>query len=172
MPLNRFAAGAAALAALAALAMIPSVASAASADPAAIDAAVAGFTGAAIGEPGGARLPVDRRLRLAPCGEPLALEWHGGGRATVLVRCPVAGGWRLYVPVEAGPGAAAAAPIVSRGESVAIAVRGRGFTLTRQGEALEGGAAGEWIRVRPAGTRTDPMRARVLRPGLVGADLP
>lgn len=168
MPLNRFAAGAAALA------MIPSVASAASADPAAIDAAVAGFTGAAVGEPGGARLPVDRRLRLAPCGEPLALEWHGGGRATVLVRCPVAGGWRLYVPVEAGPGAAAAAAasIVSRGESVAIAVRGRGFTLTRQGEALEGGAAGEWIRVRPAGTRTDPMRARVLRPGLVGADLP
>lgn len=168
MPLNRFAAGAAALA------VIPAGASAAPADPAAIDTAVAGFTGAAIGEPGGARLPVDRRLRLAPCAEPLALEWHGSGRATVLVRCPVAGGWRLYVPVEAGPAAAAAAaaPIVARGESVAIAVRGRGFTLTRQGEALEGGAAGEWIRVRPAGTRTDPMRARVLRPGLVGADLP
>lgn len=169
MPLNRFAAGAAALAALA---MIPAGASAASADPAAIDAAVAGFTGAGIGEPGGARLPVDRRLRLASCAEPLSLEWHGSGRATVLVRCPVAGGWRLYVPVEAGPGAAAAAPIITRGESVAIAVRGRGFTLTRQGQALEGGAAGDWIRVRPAGTRTDPMRARVLRPGLVGTELP
>jgi flagella basal body P-ring formation protein FlgA len=90
----------------------------------------------------------------------------------VLVRCPVAGGWRLFVPVESGAAAAPKEPIVARGESVAIVVQGKGFTLSRKGEALEGGALGEWIRVRPAGKRTDPIRVRVIEPGKVGMDLP
>jgi flagella basal body P-ring formation protein FlgA len=138
---------------------------------------VAGFTGAGIGQPGGARLPVDRRMKLAPCEMPLALEYYGRGRDSVLVRCPVAGGWRIYVPVanpgaNSGGNAASGAPIVARGESVAISVRGRGFSLSRQGEAMDGGAEGEWIRVRPAGPRTDPIRARILRPGVVTLELP
>lgn len=150
------------------------------ADPAVIDRAVVEFTGAAIGAPGGPRLPVDRRLRLNPCDTSLALEWYGRGRETVLVRCPVAGGWRLFVPVEgngAGPVAAAvsdAPAAVARGETVSIAIGGQGFTLSRQGQALEGGAVGDWIRVRPAGAgnRADPIRARIMRPGVVGMDLP
>ena len=149
------------------------------AEHAAIDAEVARFTGHPVGEPGGARLPVDRRLRLADCQQPLAVEWYGSSGATVLVRCPVAGGWRLFVPVDGVPGPAAAAPaepVVERGESVAIALRGRGFTLTRQGEALEAGAVGEWIRVRPVNgnprDRGEPLRARVLRPGTVGMEMP
>ncbi len=143
-------------------------------DLAAIDRAVAGFTGAPLGQAGGARLPVDRRLKLANCPEPLALEWHGGASQTVLVRCPVAGGWRLFVPVEGGQqqASARAQTVVARGEAVAIAVEGRGFTLSRQGEALEAGAIGEWIRVRPAGTRADTVRARIVQPGKVSLALP
>ncbi|HWK41746.1 MAG TPA: flagella basal body P-ring formation protein FlgA [Croceibacterium sp.] len=139
-----------------------------------IDRAVAQFTGASIGAEGGARLPVDRRLRLAQCDAPLALEWYGRSRDTVLVRCPVTGGWRLFVPVEAPQVASAVRrePVVSRGEAVAIIVRGKGFTLSRQGEAMEQGAIGEWIRVRPAGQRTESMRVRVIEPGKVGMDLP
>jgi flagella basal body P-ring formation protein FlgA len=148
------------------------VAAAGFADPGDIDQQVVRFTGAPIGSDGGARLPVDRRLKLARCEAPLALEWYGKKRDTELVRCPVAGGWRLFVPVEAGHGAVAGEPVVARGEGVSIVVQGRGFTLSRQGEALEGGAVGEWIRVRPAGSRTDPVRARVLEPGKVGMDLP
>jgi flagellar basal body P-ring formation protein FlgA len=162
-------------AALAALPFASAATSANFADPAAIDAAVAGFTGAPIGQPGGARLPVDRRMRLASCEMPLAMEWYGRARESVLVRCPVPNGWRLYVPVadhSGSFGGSASAPIVARGEGVAISVRGRGFSLTRQGEALDGGAAGEWIRVRPAGSRTDPIRARILRPGVVSLELP
>lgn len=162
-------------AALAAICAVSPAAAVGFADPAAIDVAVAGFTGAEIGEPGGARLPVDRRMKLVSCTRPLALEWYGKARETVLVRCPVSGGWRLYVPVTADADAAAAAasaPVVARGESIAITIRGRGFALTRQGEALEGGAPGEWIRVRLAGTRSDAIRARVLRPGVVGMELP
>ena len=141
-------------------------------DPAEIDRAVAAFTGAAMGTEGGARLPVDRRLKLARCNAGLALEWYGRSQDTVLVRCPVAGGWRLFVPVESGPAAAPAQDVVARGEAVSIAVRGRGFTLSRQGEALEAGAVGEWIRVRPVGTKRDTIRARVLQPGKVGMELP
>lgn len=149
------------------------------ADPAAIDRAVSKFTGAPIGAPGGARLPVDRRLKLNPCGMPLALEWYGRAHDTVLVRCPAAGGWRLFVPVVSGGAAEPAAapsepaePVISRGDNVTIAVSGRGFTLSRQGQALEAGAVGEWIRVRPVGKRLDPINVQVLRPGTVGMKLP
>jgi flagella basal body P-ring formation protein FlgA len=142
------------------------------ADPLAIDRAVADFTGAQIGAPGGARTPVDRRLRLAACGSSLALEWYGRARDTVLVRCPEQGGWRLFVPLAAGGTQQGGADVVSRGDMVTITVRGSGFTLSRQGEALEAGAVGEWIRVKPADKRSDPMRAQVVRPGVVGMELP
>jgi len=54
-------------------------------DPVEIDRVVANFTGAQIGEIGGARVPADRRLRLARCAEPLlAMAWavakHRAGR--------------------------------------------------------------------------------------------
>ena len=39
----------------------------ATADLDAVDRAVAQFTGAPLGQPGGAAMPTDRRLRLAPC---------------------------------------------------------------------------------------------------------
>lgn len=141
-------------------------------DLASIDREVAQFTGAAIGTDGGARLPVDRRLKLANCPTPLAFEWYGNGNRTVLVRCPVAGGWRLFVPVSAGQAAAKAGPVIARGEAVSIDVQGTGFTVSRQAEALEAGAVGEWIRVRPLGAKRDAISARVIQPGRVGIDLP
>jgi flagella basal body P-ring formation protein FlgA len=160
------------LAPAAALGLAAPVTAAGFADPAEIDRVVAEFTGASTGSQGGARLPVDRRLKLSQCQAPLALEWYGRTRDTVLVRCPVTGGWRIFVPVETGPAAAKAEKVVARGEAVSIAVQGRGFALSRQGEALESGAVGEWIRVRPAGAKQDTVRARVLQPGKVGMELP
>lgn len=142
------------------------------ADPAAIDRAVVEFTGAQIGTPGGARTPVDRRLRLAACSSGLALEWYGRGRDTVLVRCPEQGGWRLFVPLAAGGAEQGGPDVVARGEMVTITVRGSGFSLSRQGEALEAGAVGEWIRVKPTDRRAEPLRAQVVRPGVVGMELP
>jgi flagella basal body P-ring formation protein FlgA len=142
------------------------------ADLAGIDRAVAEFTGAPIGVPGGARSAVDRRLRLAVCGSGLVLEWYGRARDTVLVRCPEQGGWRLFVPLASGGAQQGGTDVVGRGDMVSITVRGSGFTLSRQGEALEAGAVGEWIRVRPADKRSDPLRAQVVRPGVVGMELP
>lgn len=152
-------------------------------DLAAVDRAVADFTGASIGQLGGARAPVDRRMKLAVCSAPLAAEWYGRGQDTVVIGCPVAGGWRLFVPVASGQAqgsannaavsrAAQGPVVVARGEMVSIAVSGAGFTLTRQGQAMDAGAVGDWIRVKPQGNKTDPIRARILRAGVVGMELP
>lgn len=145
------------------------------ADLAAIDLRVAAFTGAGIGEEGGARTPVDRRLRLAACRAPLALSWRTEARDSVLVQCPDAGGWRLFVPVVQSAQASALPDAVHVGDSVAIAVKGQGFTVSQPGEAMESGAVGEWIRVRPATAdrrKREDLRARILRPGVVMLDLP
>ncbi len=115
--------------------------------------------------------PVDRRLRLAPCAAPLALNWYGPGRQLVQVRCPAPAGWTLYVPLPA-----AAAPgdpaVIQRGDAVTITVGGEGFALSQPGEALEAGAAGAWIKVRGPAPKAPVLRGRVLRPGLVEVELP
>lgn len=161
--------------ALAATALAPAV----SAQPVgfhdlvAIDAAVAAFTGAGIGVPGGASLPVDRRMRLSPCYSALALSWYGNRQDNVLVQCPDPGGWRLFVAVSgntrqgAAPGTGPAAPpAVMRGEAVTIAVSGEGFSVSQSGEAMEAGPVGAWIRVRTS-VKATPIRAQIARPGLV-----
>lgn len=133
-------------------------------DPAEIDRAVSAFTGAQIGEPGGARAPADRRLRLAACGEPLDVRWHGRARTSVAVACPGPQSWRIFVATDA-PRQATAARAVERGDTVTVVVRGRGFTVQQAGEAMEHGAVGDWIEIRT--TRgADPLRARIERPGL------
>ena len=152
------------------------------ADPAAIDAEITAFTGAPTGSPGGARHPVDRRLRMAHCPQPLALAWHGRRADMVRVECPAIAGWQVFVPVNAAasPGAAMAvsrpAPVVERGQILTVAVEGRGFSVTQQAEALEAGAIGDWIRVRPEtqraangsarpATTREPIRAQITHPG-------
>lgn len=164
-----------------ALAAAQSVQGGGFADLDAIDRRVAAFTGAPIGAPGGAAMPVDRRLRLRACTEPLAVNWNGLRRDSVLVQCPEAGGWRIFVQLAGAPAAAMAAPAqpaVNRGDAVTIAITGDGFTVSQPGEALEGGPVGQWIRVRPAsaaavpGARGDTLRARIVRPGMVAIPLP
>ena len=76
------------------------------------------------------------------------------------------------MPVRPSPAAAAqeAAIAVQRGDAVTISVAGQGFSISRPGEALESGAVGDWIKVRPAipgNRRADIMRARITAPGVV-----
>ena len=138
-------------------------------DLAAIDVEVARFTGAGAGQPGGAALPIDRRLRLARCTAPLALSWRGVTQDTVVVQCP--GGWRLFVGLGGGAQTPASAPVIAKGDALTIMVRGDGYSVSQGGEALEAGATGAWIRVRAGdkapGERSEALRARVVRPGLV-----
>lgn len=142
------------------------------ADLSEVDRAVAAFTGVPQGQPGGAALPVDRRLRLTPCRAPLATGWYGARQDTVEVSCPMPGGWRLFVPLAGMARGEAAPPAITRGDAVSIAVSGEGFTVAQKGEALESGAVGAWIKVRTTNPSAPALRARVIRPGLVGIELP
>lgn len=143
-------------------------------DHSVIDAAVEAFTGAPVGAVGGARTPVDRRLRLAPCRSALALGFHGNRVDMLTVACPDPGSWRIFVALNSANAPAAAAQaraekpveIVARGDLVSIVVEGQGFMVQQSGEAMEAGAQGEWIRVRPSGTR-ETLRARIEQPGRV-----
>lgn len=145
------------------------------ADLDAIDRQVADFTQAGLGAPGGAAAPVDRRLRLKACASPLSLSWRTQQRESIVVQCPDAGGWRIFVPAKASGAGQAALPVVNRGDSVTIAVMGDGFTVSQPGEALESGPVGSWIRVRALTASrglNDAVRAKVVRPGVVGIPLP
>lgn len=142
------------------------------ADLAAIDRQVAQFTGVPQGAVGGAILPVDRRLRLVACNSPLSLGWHTARRESVVVQCPDAGAWRLFVPVTPAQQASAEpqAPAVTPNETVTVSVIGDGFAVSQPGIAMDKGAVGAWIRVRMVSggqPRGDAMRAQVVRPGLV-----
>jgi flagella basal body P-ring formation protein FlgA len=137
-----------------------------------IDRQVAMFTGAPIGAAGGAVQGLDRRLRLRPCYSPLALAWRGGTHDTVVAECPDAGGWRLFVPVRAAASGPSGPPAVNRGDAVTMVISGDGFGVSQPAEALEAGSVGTWIRVRAAGGKGDPLRAQIVRPGLVTVPLP
>lgn len=140
--------------------------------PQAIDAAVATFLGAEAGAPGGARAPVDPRLRLATCARPLEIAWYGTSRRALEVRC-VGPAWRIFIQVDDAPAAAGTgATIVQRGETVSLNYDGNGFSLSRQAEALEGGARGQWIRVRLVGAKNQPVHVEVVAPGEVRIGAP
>ncbi len=158
---------------LGAILATPASGQSAFADLGAIDAAVEAFTGAPAGAIGGARMPVDRRLRLARCSRDLALSFHGNRIDMLSVACPDPGSWRIFVALNsasASPVAASraqqATPVIARGDMVSIVVEGPGFSVQQAGEAMEAGALGDWIRVRPAGTR-ESLRGRIEAPGKV-----
>jgi flagella basal body P-ring formation protein FlgA len=139
-----------------------------------LDRAIAGFTGAPIGQVGGAITPVDRRLRLQPCSLAPVLTWLSARRDAVMVQCPDAGSWRLSVPVQRSGGGMLEASAVSRGDAVTIQVEGEGFSVSRPGQVLEAGAVGAWVRVAPTVSgpaQAQPLRAQVVRPGLVRVPL-
>jgi flagellar basal body P-ring formation protein FlgA len=167
-----------ALTILIAAAALPAPALAATAaDLSAIDRQVAVFTGASRGTPGGAVVPVDRRLRLNTCNSPLDLSWHTARKYSVVFQCPDPGSWRLFVPVNAAHGAAAApeTPAITRGEAVTVSVTGDGFAVSQPGVSMDSGPVGAWIRVRMAEggiARGGGMRAQVVRPGLVMIPMP
>lgn len=141
------------------------------ASPAAIDSAVSAFLGAEIGAAGGAVRPVDRRLKLADCAEGVLVDWYGRSGTTLQVSCP-SRGWRIFVATDGkgSPGNAGGRSLeklVQKGETVSLVYEGRGFVLTRQGEALEAGTQDQWIKIKPVGENAKPVRGQVLRPGTV-----
>lgn len=147
-------------------------------DTAGLDRAVAAFTGHSVGEEGGARTPVDARLRLALCPS-MAMAWRTEAHDAVVVTC-TGPDWRIFVPVRAPAGAATPAttaiarpavvapvkaePVIRRGDPVVIEAGSDGFSISREGVAMADAAPGARFMVRVEDSRT-PVQAMALASG-------
>lgn len=141
-----------------------------------LDAIVAQFTGVALGEQGGARTPVDKRLKLQACAAP-QLEWRSAARDAVVVRCMVPA-WRIFVPVDAVPQPRAApaavaqapavpikaAPVIRRGDPITVEAGSPGFSISRDGIAMGDAAAGARLMVK-VDDKKPPIQAVALEAG-------
>jgi flagella basal body P-ring formation protein FlgA len=129
--------------------------------------------GADIGQPGGPRAPVDRRMKLAACPTEVAIDAPALG--AVALRCAPLG-WRIRVPLLAGgPAAPVAAmavvapaakpePVIQRGDRVELAADMGSYRVTSEVIAEESGAPGERIRVR-ADRKSPVIMAEVVGAG-------
>ena len=170
----------------AAIAVVATVAAAAAApafaagfqDIAALDRAVADFTGAPVGRTGGARAPVDARLKLAQCPT-VSLAWRTVAQDAVVVRCS-GPEWRIFVPVlmpASTPAAGVAAtpvaaavraaplePVIRRNDPVTIEAGTDGFSITREGVAMGDAAPGARFMVKVEGAK-GPVQATAVAAG-------
>lgn len=141
-----------------------------------LDTIVAQFTGQPIGETGGARAPVDPRLKLAACTAP-QLEWRSAGKDAVVIRC-MAPAWRIFVPVNAVPppkpaaapvatqsaAAAKPVPVIRRGDPITVEAGAPGFSITRDGIAMSDAAPGARLTVK-IDERKPPIQAVAIESG-------
>ena len=139
-----------------------------------LDNRVAAALGANIGEPGGATTPIDRRLRLQACPQPVEIGEPVAG--ALAVRCAPLG-WRIRVSITGSPQArqaaansspaqVRAAPVVRRGDQIELVAIASGFTVSTLAVAEQDGAPGDRIRVRTE-RRSAPVIGQVLEDGRV-----
>ena len=140
-----------------------------------LDNRVAAALGANIGEPGAATTPIDRRLRLQACPQPVEVSEPVAG--ALAVRCAPLG-WRIRVSLVASAGtrqmaAATSAqpqarpePVIRRGDQVELVAIAQGFTVSTLATADQDGAPGDRIRVRTE-RRNAPVIGQVLEDGRV-----
>jgi flagella basal body P-ring formation protein FlgA len=148
---------------------------------AALDTVVTQFTGKDVGEQGGAIAPIDRRLKLAACVAP-QLDWRSDTHDAVVIRC-MAPAWKIFVPVAAVPRSKAAAPapmpanvvvrpaapvkaepVIKRGDAVTVEAGSEGFSISRQGVAMNDAPAGGRISVK-IDDKQAPIQAIAIEPG-------
>jgi len=139
-----------------------------------LDNRVAAALGANIGEPGGATTPIDRRLRLQACPQPVEIGEPIAG--ALAVRCASLG-WRIRVSVVGAQQARQTAmapsqpaarptPVVRRGDQIELVAIASGFTVSTLATAEQDGAPGDRIRVRTE-RRNAPVIGQVLEDGRV-----
>lgn len=118
----------------------------------------------AAAQAGGAVRPVDPRLKLAACPEPLIAAGPVG--AAVAVGCAPLG-WRVRVAMVETP--AAASPItIRRGDPVSVVITRPGFELRAEGLAQNDGRVGDHVRVR-VNSEGAPLGGEVIDAGTVRA---
>ncbi len=129
----------------------------------AIDATVSG----SLDGTGLTAIPVDRRLKLAACPEPLRVD--APARGFVAVRC-VAMGWRVRLVIDGTSERVKTNPvIIKRGDPVRVNYLAPGFSVTSSGIAESEARIGERVRVR-IDQKATPLMAQAVDAGLVRVD--
>ena len=148
-------------------------------DTASIDRAVAAFTGHGVGNEGGARTPVDARLKLAACPM-VSMAWRTDTHDAVVVTC-TGPEWRLFVPVKlaaaaprgaaplvitpgAQPSALKPVYVIKRGDPVTISAGSAGFSITREGVAVGDAVVGGRFMVK-VDDQKNPVQAVAIAAG-------
>ncbi len=121
--------------------------------------------------------PIDRRIKLARCPEQASVTALDS--STLAVRCQSLG-WRLRVPMTAPAGAsaaggfvaqpaAAAAPVIRRGDNVRVTIDTESFSISYAATATQDGRVGDMIALRGSDAKsalsavvTGPGRARLV----------
>jgi flagella basal body P-ring formation protein FlgA len=138
-----------------------------------LDRAAEIFAGARLGEPGGPAAPVDKRLRLAACGESPEFSWRTDAHDAIVIRCPDPNSWRIFVAVRPEPAAAQAAsvaalaraePVIRRGDPVTLSAGRSSFSVTADGVALADAAPGARLQVKVEGAKA-PVQAIAVAAG-------
>lgn len=118
----------------------------------------------------GRPVALDPRLVFPPCPGPHAVELRDTPGRSLVVACPPLGR-RLLLPVASATAIPAlrSAPLVRRGDRVAVLVEGDGFRVSTEALAETGGGAGERITLRnlESGRR---FSGRVRPDGLVAVE--
>lgn len=109
---------------------------------AALVAQIAAFTGQTV--------VLDARLAPPPCRATPVISWVPPGRGAVSVAC-AAPRWQLFVPIET-KSADRSAPIVRRGDIVAVVADGGGFEVSVSAVAEADAAVGARLRLRNRAT--------------------
>jgi flagellar basal body P-ring formation protein FlgA len=109
--------------------------------------------------------PIDRRLKLARCPDPVVIDPPALG--AIALRCPALG-WRIRLNLAQASIAQLAQrqSAVRRNDVVDVVIRGSGFELSANGTALDDAAIGEPVRVKTP-TSAAPLRGTVVGAGLV-----
>ncbi|GAA0466834.1 hypothetical protein GCM10009096_04420 [Parasphingorhabdus litoris] len=134
-----------------------------------LDRQVAVHLGANIGDAGGARAPIDTKLRLKRC--PRSVRLSDTNNNAVLVSCPDLG-WRIFVPVRRSQAAASSQSdrakefVVLRNQPLTLVVRRPNFSISYRVIAQKNGRVGDFIPVRSS-RKSKLLMARVSNTGEV-----
>jgi flagellar basal body P-ring formation protein FlgA len=109
----------------------------------------------------GAARPIDPRLKLARCPQPVAIEPSITGAAAV--RC-IPLGWRIFVPVAQNY--MAKDITIKRGDTIQLVIISEGFEVSTQVTAMQDGAVGDDVRVKTL-TGATILTAKVTKRGTV-----
>ena len=90
--------------------------------------------------------PIDRRLKLARCPDPIIFDTAAA--SAIVLRChPL--GWRIRVPITQDAGRSGSSELlVKRGEMVQLVIQGDDFEIASSGIAIDDGFSGKRIRVK------------------------